>query len=155
MLQILSDTIEDLHPITAHFPIALLVVSAGLSVVLRFKHIANLRETSWLLLWIGTLGALVASITGVISHFPYEATDLHDVIETHQMWSFAVTVFFIALTIWRWRSRAQGTDTGESPLYLILILIGMIGLILSGMTGGDLVYDYGINVRGTNPLLEQ
>ena len=153
MLQIFSDTIEDFHPITVHFPIALLVVSAGLSVVLRFKHIANLRETSWLLLWIGTLGALVASVTGVISHF--EATDLHDVIETHQMWSFAVTVFFIALTIWRWRSRARRTDVGESPLYLILILIGMIGLILSGMTGGDLVYDYGINVRGTNPLSEQ
>ena len=92
MLQILSDTIEDLHPITVHFPIALLVVSAGSSVVLRFKHIANLRETSWLLLWIGTLGALVASVTGVISHF--EATDLHDVIETHQMWSFCRHCFF-------------------------------------------------------------
>ena len=154
MLQILSDTIEDLHPITVHFPIALLVISAGLSLVIRIKHSTNLQETSWLLLWIGTLGALVASITGVISHFSYEATALHDVIETHQMWSFAVTVFFISLTIWRWRSRVRGIDAGKSALYLILILIGMIALVISGMTGGDLVYDYGINVRGVNPLLE-
>ncbi len=155
MLQVLSDTIEDLHPITAHFPIALLVISVGLSVVTRFKPNGNLQESSWLLLWIGTLGAFIASVTGVISHFPYESTDLHDVIEIHQMWSFAVTIFFVALTLWRWRTRSKGTDSGNSTFYVILVLTGLVGLIMSGMTGGDLVYDHGINVRGVNPLLGQ
>ena len=28
-------------------------------------------------------------------------------------------------------------------------------IIFVPMTGGDLVYDYGVNVRGVNPLLEQ
>ena len=155
MLQILADTIEDLHPITAHFPIALLVMSAGLSLVIRVKPTANLQYTSWLLLWVGTLGAFVATITGIISHFPYEATALHEVIETHQMWSFAVTAFFIGMTIWRWRTRQRGADAETTLLYLILIVIGTLGVILSGMTGGDLVYDYGVNVRAVNPLLGQ
>ena len=153
MLELLADTLEDLHAITAHFPIALLVVSAGVSVALRIKSSVHLQHTSWLLLWIGTLGAIIASVTGLISHFPYEETELHAVIEVHQMWSFAVTAFFIVLTGWRWFSRRRGTDAGTTPLYLVVILVGMVGLVLSGMTGGDLVYDYGINVRGVNPLL--
>ena len=41
----------------------------------------------------------------------------------------------------------------QHTLYLGVVLIGMVGLVLSGMTGGDLVFDYGINVRGVNPLL--
>ena len=69
------------------------------------------------------------------------------------MWSFAVTALFIVLTGWRWFSRRRGADAGTTPLYLVVILVGMVGLVLSGMTGGDLVYDYGINVRGVNPLL--
>ena len=153
MLELLADTLEDLHAITAHFPIALLVVSAGVSVAIRIKSSVHLQHTSWLLLWIGTLGAMIASVTGLISHFPYEETDLHGVIEVHQMWSFAVTAFFIALTSWRWISRRKGVDAGTTPLYLGVVLIGMVGLVLSGMTGGDLVFDYGINVRGVNPLL--
>ena len=136
MLQILTDTIQDLHAITAHFPIALLVVSAGVSVAIRIKSSVHLQHASWLLLWAGTLGALIASVTGLISHFPYEETELHGVIEVHQNWSFAVTAFFTALTIWRWISCRKGADAGTTPLYLAVVLIGIVGLVLSGMTGG-------------------
>lgn len=95
----------------------------------------------------GTLGAVVADVTGVISHFEYEGTDLHGVIEVHQIWSFAVTVLFGVLTLWRWRSRRKGSDVGTTSLYLIGVLLGVVGLVLSVMTGGDLVFDYGVSVR--------
>ena len=72
---------------------------------------------SWILLVLGTLGAIAASITGLISHFPYEETDLHGVIETHQWWSFGVTALFIGLTVWRWTSRRNGRDAGEPQAY--------------------------------------
>ena len=155
MGELIADTIEDSHAIAAHFPIALLVVSAFLTVVGRFSIKADLQLTTWVLLLLGTIGSVVASVTGIISHFPYEETDLHGVIETHQNWSFVVTGFFIALTVWRWISMRKGGDAGESYIYLALVLAGIVGLTLSGITGGDLVYDYGINVRGVNPLLEQ
>ena len=152
---LLSDTVQDLHPITVHFPIALLVFSAGLSVFLFIRPNAALQQATWILLWVGTLSAAVSSVTGLISHFPYEETELHSVIETHQFWSFGVTALFIAVTIWRWFSRRRQTDAGTSPRYLLVVLIGIAALTMSGLTGGDLVYDYGINVRGINPLLEQ
>ena len=146
-MQFLTDTLQDAHPIAAHFPIALLVVGAGVSVVVRIKPSQHLQHSSWLLLWVGTMGALLADVTGVISHFDYEDTDLHGVIEVHQMWSFAVTLLFIVLTVWRWSSRRKGSDAGTTSLYLIVVLVGVVGLVLSGMTGGDLVFDYGVNVR--------
>lgn len=152
-MEIFADTLEDAHAISAHFPIALLVVSAMLTVAGRVRRIDSLQYTSWVLLMIGTLGAVAASITGLVSHFPYETTDLHGVIETHQWWSFGVTAYFIALTAWRWRSRRRGADAGTSLAYLVVVLVGVAGLTLSGLTGGDLVFDYGINVRGVNPLL--
>ena len=153
-MDLLSDTIRDLHPITVHFPLALLIVSAALSVVHTIKPNANLKQTTWVMLWLGTLSAMASSVTGLISHFPYEETELHGEIETHQNWSFAVTGLFIAITLWRWFARRRQADVDATPLYLILVLIGVAALTMSGLTGGDLVYEFGINVRGINPLLE-
>ncbi len=154
-MDLISDTIQDIHPITVHFPIALLIVSAALSAVMFARPSAALQEATWVLLWVGTLSAFVSSVTGLISHFPYEETDLHGVIEVHQFWSFGATALFLAVTVWRWLSRRWRGDAGTQPLYLLVVLVGVAALTMSGLTGGDLVYDYGINVRGINPLLEQ
>ena len=154
-MDLLADTIQDLHPITVHFPIALLIFSAGLSAYVPVRRNAALQEATWVLLWVGTLGAFVSSVTGLVSHRPYEETDLHSVIEVHQFWSFGVTALFIVVTLWRGVSRWRRKDAGTSPLYLLVVLVGVAALTISGLTGGDLVYDYGINVRGINPLLEQ
>ena len=155
MEKLVADTIEDMHSIIVHFPISLLVLVAALTVYVQFRRNDGLTLTSWILLSLGTLGAIAASITGLISHFPYEETELHGVIETHQWWSFGVTALFIGLTVWRWMSRRNGRDAGESLPFLGVTLLGTVGLVISGMTGGDLVFDYGINVRGINPLLGQ
>ena len=47
------------------------------------------------------------------------------------------------------------SDTGRSLPFLAFTILGTLGLVMSGMTGGDLVFDYGINVRAINPLLAQ
>jgi uncharacterized membrane protein len=154
-MDIFSDTIQDAHPIIVHFPIALLIVSAAVTIVAFIKSSASLQQTSWLLLWLGTFGAIFASITGLIAHVPYEETELHSVIETHQFLSLGVTGLFISVSIWRLISRLRGADIGTKPLYLVLVLVGVAVLSFTGMKGGDLVFDYGINVRGINPLLEQ
>ena len=155
MEKLISDTIEDLHSIIVHFPIALLVLLAALTryVVLRPK--SGMLQTTWLLLVLGTIGAIAATISGLVSHFPYEETDLHGIIETHQFWSFGVTALFIAATIWRFISRRRGSDCGASVPFLIVVFAGTGLLFMSGLTGGDLVFDYGINVRGINPLLDR
>ena len=152
---LIADTIEDLHSIIVHFPIALLVLLAVLTVYVVVRPGTGMLQTTWLLLVIGTLGAMAATVSGLISHFPYEETELHGVIEKHQWWSFGVTALFIAATIWRFISRRSGTDCGGSVPFLAFVAVGTGLLVMSGITGGDLVFDYGINVRGVNPLLGQ
>ncbi len=82
MLDFFKNIPQDFHPILIHFPIAFL----GFSFVLSFlsMRVSRWNEASWLLLWVGGLSCIPASVSGVISHFPYEETDLHGVIETHQ-----------------------------------------------------------------------
>ncbi len=155
METLIADTIEDLHSIIVHFPIALLVLLVALTVYVVLRPGSAMLQTSWLLLVVGTVGAIAATVSGIVSHFPYEETDLHGVIEGHQWWSFGVTALFIAVTIWRFISRRRGSDCGRSVPFLVVVLMGTGLLVMSGMTGGDLVFDYGINVRGVNPLLDR
>ena len=155
MEKLISDTIEDLHSIIVHFPIALLVLLAALTLYVVLRPKSGMLQTTWLLLVLGTIGAMAATVSGLVSHFPYEETDLHGIIETHQFWSFGVTALFIAATIWRFISRRRGSDCGASVPFLIVVFAGTGLLFMSGLTGGDLVFDYGINVRGINPLLDR
>lgn len=49
-----------------------------------------------------------------------------------------------------------GAYITRSQKYPVAEVAGGEGLlVVSGMTGGDLVFDYGINVRGVNSLLGQ
>ena len=148
----MSTITQDLHPIVVHFPIALLVVSVLLSFWGLRK--TGYQETTWVLLVIGALATIPATITGLIAHFPYEETVLHEVIETHQLTGFFATFYFLGLLAWRRRARNHNQDIDGKPAYLVAGAIGVVILVFLGMTGGDLVYEYGINVRGINPLLQ-
>ncbi len=59
MFEFVSHIFNDLHPILVHFPIALLLVSFGLTIAARFKP--EFHETSWLLLVLGGLATLPAT----------------------------------------------------------------------------------------------
>ena len=155
MDRLISDTVEDLHAIIVHFPIALLVLLAALTLYVVLRPKSGMLQTTWLLLVLGTIGAIAATISGLVSHLPYGETEIHGVIEIHQFWSFGVTALFIVATIWRFISRRRGSDCGASIPFLVVVALGTGLLVMSGMTGGDLVFDYGINVRGVNPLLDQ
>jgi hypothetical protein len=39
-------------------------------------------------------------------------------------------------------------------VYVGLIVLGLVWVVLLGGTGGNLVYELGVNVRGINPLLK-
>ncbi len=43
----------------------------------------------------------------------------------------------------------------QSRADYFLVLNGVAALTDLGLTGGDLLYDYGVNLRGLNPLFEQ
>jgi len=101
---------------------------------------------------LGTFATLPAAISGLVAHIPYEATGLIEVIGIHQRVALAGTAITLAVLGWRWRSRRAGRDVGTTPLYLGVVGVGLLWLVVLGGTGGQLVYEYGINVRGVNRM---
>jgi uncharacterized membrane protein len=135
-----------LHPAVVHFPIALLVVSVALDFAAR--RWPALRFSGWVLLALGALATIPATITGIIAHLPYEETEFLPLIERHQYTAFAATGLFLGLAAWRWRAIRRGDDIAGSALYSGLALVGLVLILATGLLGGGLVYDYGIGVRG-------
>jgi uncharacterized membrane protein len=152
MFEFIPNLYHDLHAITVHFPIAFLTLSFFLSLFARRGE--TFSRMSWMLLVIGSLVAIAAVITGLISHEPYEALPVMETIEPHERLGLLGTLVLLVLTGVRLRARRKGTDIDSHPAYLAFAAIGLLWLLLLGGTGGNLVYQHGVNVRGVNPLLE-
>jgi len=151
MFGFVNTLFNDLHPIVVHFPVALFTLSFLL--VFAGRIWPQVRQTEWLLFVLGAITALVAVITGLIAHQPYETTGLNTVIEPHQLSAMFGTVLIIALVVWRGLSRRRGRDIGQKGWYVAIAVLGLVWIFVVGGTGGQLVYEYAVNVRGVNPLL--
>jgi uncharacterized membrane protein len=143
-----ENLVNHTHGALNHFPIALLFVSVGLDLFALLKR-PDLHRTAYLLLVLGTIGAVAATVTGLIAHLPYEEDPtLLAAIEPHQYTAFAATGVFAVLTVWRWRSLRRGSDLGGGAPYLALALLGLVVLGITGLLGGNLLTEWGIGVRG-------
>ena len=152
MFEFVGHILDDLHPICNHFPIALLSISFVLAAIKRKWQ--ALAPTEWLLFAWGAVMTLPTAITGLISHEAYEELPIHSTIESHGLPANIGTLVMLAMVTWRWRSRRVdvANDVGNRNWYLAFALIGLLWIFYVGGTGGSLTYDYGINVRGVNPL---
>ena len=76
-------------------------------------------------------------------------------IGTHQNFGILGTLFVFILVGIRYWNRRLNRDFGLRKSYLIPAAAGLIWTMLLGGTGGQLTYQYGINVRGVNPLFHE
>lgn len=144
MLNLLSTELDRIHPIFVAFPIALLVVSVLLDLGARFR--SSLRVSARLTLYLGTCGAVLATITGIITHLRYEGTAISGFIEQHEYVAYITTAIFLGLSIWRVREIRRGKDVGGGWLYAMLSLVGLVVLIFTGALGGNLVFGHGVGI---------
>jgi uncharacterized membrane protein len=151
MFEFLPNVWNDFHALAVHFPIGMLFLSFVLTLLSRFN--LTLNEASWAAQVFGALATIPAIVSGLIAHEPYENTPIINIIEQHQFLALIGSAVVIALTVWRWQSRRRGGDIGFRSFYQIIAVVGIVWLFLLGGTGGNLVYQHGVNVRGTNPIL--
>jgi uncharacterized membrane protein len=144
MLDLLFTEVQRMHPIVVAFPLALLVVSVLLDLFARFRP--ALRASGRLTLYLGTWGAALATITGLITHLRYEGTPAADFIDQHEFVAYITTAIFLGLSIWRSRAMRRGKDIGELWMYSILSVAGLVALVLTGALGGNLVFGHAVGV---------
>ena len=150
------------HPMTVHFPIALLLLAsaAGLAYLYWQPHPALLVLTWWPMR-LGWIGGVVAVATGLLAQSglppdaPYRA-----VLNWHIGTGLALLVVYGLLIYQRWlfdsskgkrvRQAQDYVDLLDDPTrrigFSLLALLGMLLVVASGWNGGRLVYEWGVNV---------
>ena len=76
-------------------------------------------------------------------------------IEIHQNFGILGTLFVFLLVEIRYWTRPRNRDYGLRKSHLVPAGEGHIWTMLLGGTGGQLTYQYGINVRGVNSFFHE
>lgn len=134
------------HPILVHFPIALLFVSVLFDLLGTALSRDSFREGALWLLGLGLTGGITAAVAGVMAEDAAEKAGIAEsLIETHETLAQATLVIMAVLLLSRLVLRNR-FSTRTFAAYLAVAALGLLALIATGHTGGDLVYQHGAGV---------
>lgn len=141
------------HPLVIHFPLAFLTVAALAVLAGTFVRPAWLVPFARVCLYVGTLGAIVAVISGffaaqTVARVAAAAEELSE----HQTYGYTTLGVAAALSAWSLVARRRGH---ASPRPAALWLLGNVALLAAvfatGNEGGELVHEYGVGTALTAP----
>ena len=155
-----------LHPAIVHFPIALLLVASGAGLIYLFAwQRAELRLATWGSALLGWLACAAAVATGLVAQagLPPDAP-YRGVLNWHIGAGLGALATYGLLLYQAWvdrsarsrraRSRAGLSETRDyldvsgrtRTIIAALLILGAIFVFLAGWNGGELVYQWGVNV---------
>ena len=137
-----------LHPILVHFTIALTSTSLAFDLIARVFGLVSLAEAGWWTLAASALVTVATIITGVTSRIglPVEEGEARSYLRAHMALGSFFFGLLLAITIWRadfWNDSRQ-----VSWWYLGALAAVALVMTIQGFLGGELVYRYGMDVRG-------
>ena len=163
------------HPLLVHFPIALLMVSVFLEALSLWRPLRKLRAMGVTLVILGGLSILVARATGENAAETIRlSAEAAQAVDRHALFANLLTGIFGVLIVLRllwWLKRdyqthglprtfaaagqrlatllTEGDNLNGWPygVYLIIAIIGLVILSLTGYTGGNLVFGFGLGVQ--------
>ncbi|MDP4266688.1 MAG: DUF2231 domain-containing protein [Bacteroidota bacterium] len=139
--------VTTIHPMFIHFPIALIIL-AGILAIIDFSY--QKKDLKEIILWnliTGSIGALIAVLTGIIdSNAINQSEAMHSIMEIHEKLGYSVLIISIILSVWfLWRRKIMQR---KENLYFVLSLSGIMTIIvMTGYVGGKTVYNYGAGVK--------
>lgn len=143
-----------LHPIAVHLPIALLL--GGVLIDLASVWRIAWRNAGFTHLVFGVVGAVAALVTGTRDALTVPIGGADALLQCHTYSAILATVVFglmaagrIYFRIRHMRSGASGdaetgVPTSRAATYFALAAFGVAMIVVTGYTGGGLVYDQGI-----------
>jgi uncharacterized membrane protein len=93
------------------------------------------------------MGGIAAAIAGDMGEDAAEATGIAEsLIETHETWA-QITLGIMALLLLSRLLLRNRFSARTLTAYLVVAAMGLIALVATGHTGGDLVYKHGAGVN--------
>jgi uncharacterized membrane protein len=147
---------ETWHPLSVHFPIALLLVSTLIlliSVFLKKNYQKQWQIASSGLLLSGTLAAWISVYTGnladgVVARKICDPTILKDHEIAAELMTYLFTAAAVLSVLILFNFLKSGIRTISIYVMILLMLTGSGYLIYAGHLGATLVYEQGAGVRG-------
>jgi uncharacterized membrane protein len=140
------------HALLNDLPAALLIVA----VLFDFAAAARKRESlSWAAiwtLWAGVLGGWAAVIAGELAEDSLEhGTAIHQIMEKHENLALISMSVFTVVLLWKMARRFQ-MPPQELAITRFLSVIGVAGLVWTGVLGGRLMFDHAAGI--STPTLQ-
>ncbi|HJY82227.1 MAG TPA: DUF2231 domain-containing protein [Candidatus Binatia bacterium] len=150
-----AGTLLTFHPICVHFATALTVFGLALDWAGSWRHQTQWQSAGRLSFFAGVVAIGLAVLSGWIEQElprPASAFDsqIHDVLFYHEYLGYGLLGIFLMLAI------ARSRIHNRLPVaFVVLSALGLVGLIVQGYLGGDMVYRYGAGVRAVQILSSQ
>jgi uncharacterized membrane protein len=134
-----------LHPMSVHFPIAIIFLAGGMYLFHQFRPSDEGAKFSFWLHGIGLLSLLVAVLSGRYAQSQLEvAPELISLLERHELMAYLSLWWIGLLLLWRYlRPKMKST---EAYLFLFLFLLGIAAMSFGASLGGEMVYQHGVGV---------
>ena len=140
-------SMDNIHPLLVHFPIAFLSAFFALDLVGTLAKKIQWRSVASWFLYFGTVAALFTVTAGLIAASSVaHGENVHNIMERHEQIGLSVLSLAIVLSIWRMKSGAL-IRGGANSFFLILSALLCLLMMLGADLGGLMVYKYGVAVK--------
>ncbi|HXV41636.1 MAG TPA: DUF2231 domain-containing protein [Anaerolineae bacterium] len=134
-----------LHPMTVHFPIAFYCLGVLLTLLYLWRGRADYEQFSYWSFILSWLGALFASLIGLIDQSQLELSDpRRNNVNSHITAGVALIILNGLLVYMRFRW--ADVLTRRRWLYLGLMALGLIAILATAWLGAELVYRWRVGV---------
>src|SRR5690606_10448007 len=141
--------LQELHPSSVHYPIALLPVSLAADALGLLTHNRRLLEVGRLTMPLAAASAAVAGVLGLIAQEVVQTDEEGaDMLVTHRTLNLGLIGIAAGMAVKRLGEKKP--DVG----YLAVGAVGLGAMIYSAYLGGQMVYDRGVGVRTAGGLRE-
>lgn len=143
------------HPVVVHFAIALTLFGVVVDWLGSLCRQASTQQVGCVCFMAGVVALGLAVLSGwVEQELPRPASvfdeQMQPVLFQHEYLGYGLFALFLVLAVVRLRIH------GRLPVVFVLLgMLGLIGLVIQGYLGGELVYRYGAGVRAVQTLSEQ
>ena len=143
-----------MHPPIDHFLIALPVIILLLELVNLIVKKRAIGVTSFFLLLLTVIAAVAAYFTGSVDGkeaFPLLSEAAQGELKAHKL--LGTYLMFASVIVLVFKLFSSMIQRGlMKALYLLVLILFVVGILKQGKDGGELVYEYGVNVQKVQEL---